>query len=34
MIYLQFASIQLQQLWPIHLSGSKLGSVLVQIEAV
>lgn len=32
--HLQFASVQLQELWPIHLPGSKLGSILFQVEAV
>lgn len=32
--HLQFASVQLQELRPIHLPGSKLGSVLFQVEAV
>lgn len=32
--HLQFASVQLQELRPIHLPGSKLGSILLQVEAV
>lgn len=32
-MYLQFASIQLQELWPVHLLGSKLGCILFQVEA-
>ena len=32
--HLQFASIQLQQLWPVHLPRGKLGGVLLQVEAV
>lgn len=31
--YLQFASIQLQELRSVHLSGSKLSSILLQVEA-
>lgn len=31
---LQFASIQLQELRPIHLPGSKLSGILFQVEAV
>lgn len=32
--YLQFVSIELQELWPIHLAGSKFCSILLQVEAV
>lgn len=32
--HLQFASVQLQELRPIHLAGSKLSSILFQVEAV
>lgn len=32
--YLQFASVQLQELWPIHLPGRKLSGVLLQVETV
>lgn len=32
--HLQFASIQLQELGPVHLSCSKLSDILLQVEAV
>lgn len=32
--HLQFASIQLQELGPVHLPRSELGDVLLQVEAV
>lgn len=34
MTHLQLASIQLQKLRPVHLPSGKLGSVLLQVEAV
>lgn len=32
--HLQFASIQLQELGPVHLSRSELSDILLQVEAV